>query len=120
MTNWLNPYTFVEVLELSVGEYFGHRSISRKVIVPDFVGLSVPDMWAKTLKSGVKVDIHQISPEHPIAGLVVAQRPAAGARVRRGTTVECDVTFEPVKTKPVKRPVWKTPDQGKAGRRRRG
>lgn len=72
-----------------------HRGPSRKVIVPRFIGLSVPEMWALASRAGVHVKISRLSAERPIPGRIVGQSPNAGKKVRRNSVVDLHVTFEP-------------------------
>lgn len=80
----------------ALDELLRDRGPSRKVTVPELVGLSVPDMWLVALRAGVRVHLRHVSPELPRPGRVVGQTPDAGTRVRRDSVVDLLVTFEPL------------------------
>ncbi len=70
-----------------------HARPSRKVVVPDLVGTSVPDMWGVALRSGVRVQLHRARERQVGAAVVVGQRPPANTKVRRDSIVHLDVRF---------------------------
>jgi hypothetical protein len=78
-----------------VGWLAPRRRLSRKVVVPEFVGQRVSQLWHVAAKAGVKLDIKRRT-EHPppVDGLVVEQSPAPGTVVRRNTAVHLAVVHE--------------------------
>jgi hypothetical protein len=73
-----------------------HGGPSRKVLVPDFVGVRGDDIWLVGLKGGVKIELHRVAEQHPgEIMVVVAQEPAAGRKVRRDSPVKVSVGYEP-------------------------
>jgi hypothetical protein len=66
------------------------RGPSRKVLVPNFVGVRGSDIWVMALGAGVHVKLHAID-QNPGDVVVIAQEPPANSRVRRGTEVNLSV-----------------------------
>jgi beta-lactam-binding protein with PASTA domain len=87
------PYDVGEIMTNAIEEGL-HPAPSHHVVVPDFVGMPVPDMWGVALRAGVKVKIHAPLELRPIPGTIVGQTPEAGMKVHRDSVVDLDVTFE--------------------------
>jgi hypothetical protein len=76
-------------------------SLASHVLVPDFCGLSMTDVWARALKGNVKVKVARLPEDFPVVvgheppdeGRVARQGPAPGTKVRRGSEVELFVQF---------------------------
>jgi hypothetical protein len=79
-------------------------SLPRHVVVLDFRGLSMTDVWAVALKGGVKVKVGRLPDDFPVVlgheppteGRVVQQSLVPGTEVHRGAEVELFVQFPPV------------------------
>jgi beta-lactam-binding protein with PASTA domain len=65
------------------------------VVVPEFVGQRVGQLWHVAARAGVKLDIERRT-EHPppVDGRVVEQSPAPGTVVRRNSAVHLSVVHE--------------------------
>ena len=79
-----------------VGGFFGLRSPqSRRVVVPDFLGMSVSQTPAVAVGAGIKRRvIRLVDPPPPVDGIVVNQDPAPGSRVARGSAVTLTVLHQ--------------------------
>ncbi len=79
-----------------VGEFFGPKSAqSRRVVVPDFLGMSVSQTPAVAVRAGIKRRvIRLVDPPPPVDGIVVNQDPAPGSRVARGSAVTLTVLHQ--------------------------
>jgi beta-lactam-binding protein with PASTA domain len=87
------PYDAGEILTNAI-EGALHPGPSHHVVVPDFVGMPVPDMWGVALRGGVRVKIHAPLELRTIPGTIVSQNPEAGTKVHRDSVVDLDVTFD--------------------------
>jgi eukaryotic-like serine/threonine-protein kinase len=67
------------------------------IAVPNLVSLSEADAIAALTKAGLRADVFQI-PNNQKAGTVVAQRPTAGEKVARGSSVRLNVSKGPTQT----------------------
>jgi len=87
----------------AAAEALAAPSLPRHVVVPDFLGLSMTDVWPVALGGGVKVKVARLRDDFPVVlgheppaeGRVARQSPAAGAKVHRGAEVELLVQFPP-------------------------
>ena len=65
---------------------------SRKVVVPDVIGLGTRDAGLVAAKAGLRTSVRRRTARPaPVEGVVIAQEPAAGARVRRRSALVLDV-----------------------------
>ncbi|MGQ0521115.1 MAG: PASTA domain-containing protein [Actinomycetota bacterium] len=76
----------------SVAGWLGSRGPSSKVVVPEFVAMHVSDTFLEAARAGVRTRVVRVARDPaPVDGVVVDQRPPAGTRVRRGSTVVLSV-----------------------------
>ena len=69
------------------------RGPSRKVIVPDFVGVRGNNIWLLAVRVGVTPRLHAVE-QRSGEPVVITQEPAAGDRVRRGSPVQLTVRHQ--------------------------
>jgi beta-lactam-binding protein with PASTA domain len=68
---------------------------TKHVVVPDFIGRLASDRFEIAAAAGVKTEVHRLTePPAPVPGVVVAQAPPPGRRVRRDSVVVLDVEHQ--------------------------
>ncbi len=77
----------------SLTEWFSSPSPRRgRVVVPEFVGRYVTECWGPALDSGVHLRFVRLTENPaPTDGVVVAQDPEPGAKIKRGGNVTLTV-----------------------------
>jgi beta-lactam-binding protein with PASTA domain len=70
-----------------------------KAPIPDVTGTTVAEARAVLAREGFDIEVDQVEDDPaPVMGLVVAQRPVAGTRLRRGSPVTISVLHPPART----------------------
>lgn len=71
-----------------------HPGRSRRVQVPDLIGLPISEARLRAMREGVHLTLVRTQPNPPpVQGVVTLQRPGPETRVRRDSTVSVWLTF---------------------------
>src|SRR4029079_11613896 len=93
-----NPYlppkggAVVAAFESALDWLAPRRRRSKRVTVPDFIGLGTHEVLYNAMRSGVKVEfVRLVDHPLPVEGVAVEQAPAPGAEVKRDSVVTVKV-----------------------------